>query len=185
MSLAVYGSSLGWNHSQQSWEWHKQKTDVRDSLSRCCRFRGCCWTEGTCRQCCKVFVILSQELYIRSFTLRNASQSSGRILEHQIAVRIPCGIEELELGRVSLIASIFFTHFFQYGNDAVDVRIAFPRDHCMRWVETKVTLLVLSNFWLKRKKTKQTNLNLSSARKVTSSKAVWTKRFRCLRITWK
>ena len=55
------------------------------------------------------------------------------------------GIEELELGRVSLIASIFFTHFFQYGNDAVDVRIAFPRDHCMRWVETKVTLLVLSD----------------------------------------
>ena len=147
MSLAVYGSSLGWNHSQQSWEWHKQKTDVRGSLRRFCRFCGC-WTEGTCSQCSEVFVILSQELYISSFILRNASQSSGRILENQIAAGIPCGIEELEPGR---FASIIFTHFFQYGDDVLDVRIVFPRDHCMRWVETKVTLLVLSNVWLKRK----------------------------------
>lgn len=143
-------------------------------------FHGWTWC-----QCFGIFnVILSQELYITSFLHGNTNQFSGRILEHQVATRhgILLGIEELELGRVSLIASIFFTHFFQYGNDAVDVRIAFPRDHCMRWVETKVTLLVLSDLWLKKKTNKQI---CPPALEVTSSKAVWTKHFRCLRITWK
>ena len=176
--LVVYGAGLSWNHSQQSWEWHKQKTDVRGTPSQW-RRRGYCfwfrrrWKEGTWRQCFGIFdVILSQELYISSFLRGNANQFSGRILEHQVAIRhgILFGIEELEKGWVSLGDSIFCTHFSQYGNDVVDVSIAFPRDHCMRWVETKVTLLVLSNLW--RRKTKQRNLH--SVLEVTSSKDVWT-----------